>query len=100
MARVATTYRIEYSRPIRMWRTSFKTALFRFGLQHRDISYEDNEMTKFYTGPLYECRDRMREADQNYKITDTVTVGGVLRALEQVLDLQDKGIIEVVIKWD
>ena len=99
-ARVAKTYKVKWSNPITMWKSSFKTGLFAYGLPLEDILVDEVELTIIRKENLQPILDKMRGDLQHHYITDTVTVGSVANALELILMQADPNIEEVRIRWD
>lgn len=99
-ARVAVKYRVEWSPRITMWKSSFKTALFAYGLPIEDILVDEMELTVIRKQNLYTILEKMRGDLQTHYITDTVTVNSVVNALETVIRNSDATLEEVRIKWD
>ena len=98
-ARVATQYRVTYSGPITMWKSSFKTALFRYGLPLEDITYDDVETTIIRKEHLGAILEKMQGDLPTHKITETVTLHSVTKALERILFESDPTLGEVRILW-
>lgn len=99
-ARVATKYQVKWSHPITMWKSSFKTALFAYGLPVDDIIIDDLELTVIRKRNLYTILEKMKGDLQSHLITDTVTVGSVANALEAILSISDDNLEEVRVLWD
>ena len=99
-AQVATKYRVEWSAPIRMWKSSFKTALFSYGLPIEDILVDEMDLTVIRKRNLYTILEKMKGDLQTHYITETVTVESVTKALQRILTESDSSLEEVRILWD
>ena len=98
--RVATRYDIRWSGRITMWKSSFMSGLYSYGLPLEDLVHDDIDTTIIRRENLPMVLEKMRGDLPTHLVSQTVTVNSVANALEAVLLQAEPGSDVVRIKWD
>lgn len=99
-AKVATQYRVNWSDPIRMWKSSFKSALFAYGLPLEDILVDEPDLTVISKEHLMLILEKMQGDLPDHMVSQQMSVRQSAQALAYILSVCDPSLNEVRIKWD
>lgn len=99
-ARVATTYKVRYSGSFRVWKGTFKEALFYYGLNNDEITDHSQQLTTISKEGLIRVLDKMKGDLQSHVIQGDINVGQYVSIINEMLSMSDPNNGMVHLLWD
>ena len=97
---VAQLYDVRWSpTPYRIWQSSFKSILFRYGANPEKVREDEAGITIIDKEEFYKVIDNMSRESQSYKLLNGVTVEAYIHTLKSMLGESSSVETKVRIKW-
>ena len=97
-AQFTLKYNVIWSEPISIWRSSFKYALFAYGLQKEDIYVDDEQDFVLTKESLESIYNKLEYEKDDYQITENMKVKKLKHQLDQIINNTQEDVVRI--RWD